>query len=227
MHVHYKRGLLRAGVVTAAVLPAVVLGQGAGMASTHRILHKVVNLINDPGAEKAKTSADGAVTVPGWTIAKTSGFTAVRYGTAGGFPGPGNHLPKAKGKWFFAGGNDDAVATASQIDSLAKNKKLISGKRAEFTLSAWLGGFSTQTDHATLTVTWLSGADKALGHTTIGPVTEAQRKGNTGLWFRTTNGKVPSGARFALVTLRMTREQGSYDDGYADNLSLTLVRSKR
>jgi hypothetical protein len=228
MHVLYKRGLLRAGVITAAVLPAVVLGQGAGMASTHKVLSKVVNLINDPGAEKAKTSAGGVVTVPGWTVAKTSGFTAVKYGTAGGFPGPGNHLPKAKGKWFFAGGDvSGAISTGSQIDSLAKYKKLISGKHAKFTLSAWLGGFSTQTDHATLTVTWLSGADKALGHTTIGPVTEAQRDGNTGLWFRSTSGKVPGGARFALVTLRMTREQGSYNDGYADNLSLTLVRAKR
>jgi hypothetical protein len=227
MQVQYKRGLMRAGVITAAALPAIVLAQSASMASTHKVLSKVVNLISDPGAEKAKTVGD-VIVVPGWTIPVSSGLTAVKYGTAGGFPGPGNHLPKSKGKWFFAGGTvTSATSTASQVDSLAKYKKLITSKRAEFTLSAWLGGFSTQTDHATLTVTWLSGRKLPISHTTVGPVTEAKRKGNTGLWFRSASGKVPAGARFALVTVRMTREQGSYNDGYADNLSLTLVKSKR
>jgi hypothetical protein len=227
MHVLNSRRILRAGIVLTAVLPAVMLCQGASMASS-RVIKPVENLIKDPGAEKAKpSSAGGVVTVPDWTTSASSGFTAVRYGTAGGFPGPGEHLPAHKGKNFFAGGAvTSAVSAGSQIDSLTAYKKLIK-KGARFTLSAWLGGFSTQTDHATLTVTWLSGADKVLGHKTIGPVNEAQRHGNTGLWFRSASGKVPAGARLALITLRLVRKQGSYNDGYADNLSLTLVSAKK
>jgi hypothetical protein len=33
---------------------------------------------------------------------------------------------------------------------------------------------------------------------------------------------VPAGARTALVTVRMTRQDGEYNDGYVDDISLTL-----
>jgi hypothetical protein len=53
-------------------------------------------------------------------------------------------------------------------------------------------------------------------------VTLADRNGATALLPRSATGAVPAGTRTIGVRLDMVRVQGSYDDGYADNLSLTL-----
>jgi hypothetical protein len=183
-----------------------------------------VNLIADPGAERAKPTSGGCqVPVPGWTAPKGSQFTAVAYGDPAGFPSAGSPGPVNRGKNFFAGGCSGTVNTASQVDSLSKYVKPIGSGKATFKLSAWLGGFSSQGDYATFTVTWETAAGKVLGHKTIGPVTPAQRKDVTGLLFRSATGKVPLEARKARVTLRMVREDGEYCDGYADNLNLTIA----
>jgi hypothetical protein len=183
-----------------------------------------VNLIGDPGAEHAKPVSSGCkVAVPGWTTAKGSMFTAVAYGASGGFPSAGSPGPANRGKNFFAGGCSGSTNSASQIDSLASYTKLINSGKATFKLSAWLGGYSSQGDYVTLTVTWKSAKGAVLGHKTIGPVTPAQRKDVTGMLLRSATGKVPAAARKADITLRMVREDGEYDDGYADNLSLTIA----
>ena len=158
----------------------------------------------------------------GRKAAKGSAFTAVAYGAAGGFPSSNSPGPKNRGKNFFAGGPGGNTSGASQTDSLARYEKPVSKGKAKFGLSAWLGGYSSQGDYATLTVTWETAKGKVLGHTTIGPVTAAQRKDVTGMLFRSKSGKVPASARKADVTLRMVREDGAYVDGYADNLSLTI-----
>jgi hypothetical protein len=183
-----------------------------------------VNLIADPGAELAKPDPDGGtVPVPGWKSNKGSMFTAVAYGAAGGFPDKQSPGPKSRGKNFFAGGPSGSTSGASQIDSLTRYEKLISSGKAKFKLSAYLGGYSSQGDYATLTVTWLTAKGAVLGHTTIGPVTPAQRKDVTGLLPRSASGKAPAAARKADVILHMVREDGEYVDGYADNLSLTIT----
>lgn len=91
-----------------------------------------------------------------------------------------------------------------------------------YDLSAWLGGFSSQDDNAVLTLAFLDTDSAQLGTASLGPVTEPDRGGNTGLLFRDLMGLVPVGTRSIDVTLTLTREEGSYDDGYADNLSLVL-----
>lgn len=214
-----------AGVTIAAVAVSAMLWPAASLAATHPVLKPAVNLIRDPGAERAKPDSDGGkVKVPDWTPAKGSQFTAVKYGAAGGFPDKNSPGPKHRGKNFFAGGPSGNTSGAAQTDSLKPEAKLIRSGHARFTLSAWLGGFSDQGDHATLTVTWETASGAVLGHTTIGPVTAAQRKGNTGLLLRSASGKVPTTARQARVSLHMVRDDGEYIDGYADNLSLTIVR---
>lgn len=185
---------------------------------------KVVNLIKDPGAESAKPDTDGGlVKVPDWNPAKGSQFTAVAYGASGGFPTSTSPGPKHRGKNFFAGGPTGNTSRASQTDSLKADAKLIASGKAKFQLSGWLGGFSSQADYATLTVTWVNAKGKALGHTTIGPVTPKQRHDVTGMLRRSKSGTVPKGAAQARVSLRMVRKDGAYIDGYADNLSLTII----
>ncbi len=210
-------GLAVAGL--AALAPAAALAASHPAAKT-----KVVNLIQDSGAERAKPDSDGGkVKVPGWKPAKGSQFTAVAYGAAGGFPASSSPGPKHRGKNFFAGGPSGATSGASQSDSLKADAKLIASGKAKFQLAGWLGGFSNQADHATLTVTWTTAKGKALGHTTIGPVTPTQRHNVTGMLHRSKSGTVPKGAAHAVVTLHMVRVDGSYVDGYADNLSLTIT----
>jgi hypothetical protein len=187
---------------------------------------KSPNIIRNASAEHTKTKPtdDGSkVKVTGWTVAKRYYFTAVRYG-APSFPAKGDAGPKGRGKNFFAGGTDGRKSIATQADSLADYRSWIKAGNGEFTLSGWLGGFSSQRDRTTLTVTWKSKSGKNLGSTTIGPVTAAQRQFNTSLLHRSTTGTVPKKATKALVTLTMTRSDGAYNDGYADKLSLVISK---
>src|SRR5262249_22704078 len=94
-----------------------------------------------------------------------------------------------------------------------------------FDLSAYLGGFEDQEDHAVLTVTFLDRDGKKLGEAQVGPVTALERKKTTGLLLRSTRGKVPAGVRKLVIRLTFTRFSGSDNDGSADNLSLVFTEA--
>ena len=59
--------------------------------------------------------------------------------------------------------------------------------------------------------------------TTIGPVTPAERESVSNLLPRTAAFAVPAGTRSIRVTITATRAQGDYNDGYVDNVSLSLA----
>ena len=184
------------------------------------------NIIKNPGAEAGTGSSDGSkVPVPNWTVKKSGTFTAVKYGASGGFPAATDPGPKNRGHNFFAGGTgQSSTQSGTQTDSLSAYAGVIAAG-ATYTLQGWLGGFADQTDHATLTVTWENAGGTALGTAVIGPVTPAARHDATGLLHRSVTGTVPAGTATALVTLKMVRVDGGYNDGYADSLSLTIVAS--
>jgi hypothetical protein len=58
----------------------------------------------------------------------------------------------------------------------------------------------------------------------IGPVTASARKLATGMLKKTITGAIPKKTRTIRVTLGANRTAGDYNDGYADNLSLTIGR---
>jgi hypothetical protein len=181
------------------------------------------NLIVNGDAESGAASVDGyaPVTIPGWT---TSGSTVVvAYGTAGGFPSPTDPGPDDRGTSFFAGGPDSPTSTASQVINVAPVAALIDGGAVDYTLAGYLGGWTDQDDAAVLRITFKQGA-LVLGSAEIGPVTAADRDNATGLLARDATGLVPAGTRQIVVTLVMTIDPtiGTYNDGYADNLSLGL-----
>jgi len=171
-----------------------------------------VNLIVNGGAETGSTA--------GWT---STGAEAVLYGAAGGFPTSGDPGPADRGNYFFGGG-DDASSELTQTITLTSSDitQISSGGGATFDLTGYLGGFSTQNDHATLTAVFKDSGNASLGSATIGPVLAADRGDVTGLLFREMTGVVPTGTVSIFVTAEFTRLEGSYNDGYADNLSLTL-----
>jgi hypothetical protein len=204
-------------------LASVAVAPAAGARST-RAATTPVNLIRNAGAEGATPdSVGGKVHVNAWTVAHADQFTAVAYGVPA-FPDQNSPGPLHRGDNFFAGGPDGTSANGTQIVSLSDYRTMISAGNAAFDLSGWLGGYSSQRDAATLSVTWRNGAGDAVGAVTkIGPVSAAARQDVTGMLRRHASGAVPVKARSVLVKLHMGRADGTYNDGYADNLSLTIT----
>lgn len=185
-----------------------------------------VNLLNNGDAEAGPFSTTGApvATVPGWTT--TSGFTVVNYkisSDTSGFPKTTNAGPQDRGNQFFAGGAV-AASSASQDINVAANAADIDSGHVQCGTSAWLGGFADQDDQATFTVTFVNDQNVALASATIGPVTAADRNSVTGLMPRSTSVTVPPKTRVIRATVALTRKSsvGTYNDGYADSLNVTL-----
>lgn len=181
------------------------------------------NLILNAGAEEnvGASASSGVVKPKDWQT--TGPFTVVQYASSVGLspqsPGPSN-----RGKNYFAGGPSTASSSAKQSISLAPSAAAIDGGKVQFSLSAWLGGFEGQADHATVTVTFEDARGTTLGSKSIGPVLTQAQKNESGLWQRQASGPVPVHSVTAVVKIVSTREAGSYDDGYADNLSLILTK---
>ena len=176
------------------------------------------NLIQNPGGESDTGATDSTpiVTPSIWTTAAGEP-DVVRYGASGGFPDATSPGPPDRGSNFFGGGNVACSEMTQKIDLSSRASDIDAGK-VTFYLSAWLGGYDGQDDFATLTVTFTPGGSAF----TIGPVTQADRQGEIALQQRSTTGSVPSGARSATVLLQSTRFSGTYNDGYADDLTFEL-----
>ena len=181
------------------------------------------NLLQNPGAEAGPGAATAADTVapPSWLT--TPNFTAVQY-TAPNSPDATVVAQIGGGLNYFAGGQNTAVSTATQVVDVSVAAPEIDAGGARATLSGYLGGFADQEDSATVDALFLDAGGGQLGKLTIGPVTTAQRGGLTTLLPRATEGAVPAATRSVRVVMTSTRQSGSYDDGYLDNLGLVLSR---
>lgn len=182
-----------------------------------------VNLIQDGDAEAA-TAVHGdqkiALDVPGWS--RTGQFDVEQYSSSGQFspnaPGPAN-----RGRNYFTGGPNSALSTAYQDIDVSAAAAAIDGGAVQYNASAWLGGNGGDHDYAVLSIDFKNWAGGVLSNVQLGPVTADDRKGLTSLLQRSQNGLVPAGTRQIHVLLTMTRKDGDYNDGYADNISLALL----
>jgi hypothetical protein len=176
------------------------------------------NVIVNGGAE-----ADSNMTLPsGWTNSGATietGMMVVSYANGGGFPLATDPGPIDRGANFFSGGTATASSSMTQLLNVSNQLAAIDSGKVSFNLSAYLGGYLTQTDHSVFTVTFETASDAAIGSTTLGPVTAAGRNNLTGLLPVSADGLIPVGTRNLLFTLTATRDDGGNDDGYADNLS--------
>jgi hypothetical protein len=206
-----------AGFILAAALAAP--GARAQTASTFGT-NLVVN--GDAEAEVGAPDNSKIVKPSGWTT--TGEFTAVQYGASGGFPDAKSPGPATRGKNLFEGGNV-ARSTASQSVWLSAAATEIAKGSVRYAFSAWLGGYSSQGDSAMVSVAFRDAAGKSLGGATLGPVTPAQRNDVTGLLDRSHSGAAPKGAATAVVTIVLTRLEGTYNDGAVDSVSLVLTKS--
>lgn len=174
------------------------------------------NLIVNPGAE----AGSPGTSVPGWSV--TSSLIVVSYTSGGGFPVASDPGSPTRGKNFFSGGEGSPSSAASQIIDLSGSSAAIDAHAATFTLSGWLGGYTSQDDHCDVAVSFRNAASMPIGSGTIGGVLASHRGQLTGMLFRSASGSIPAGTRSALVTITMSRAAGSYNDGYADDISFSL-----
>ena len=182
------------------------------------------NLILNGDAELGDATLTGydSVTIPGW---KERGLpTVVAYGIKGF---PAKTSPGAGGGHNFFTGGPFSSSTLQQTINVSSTSSAIDAGGVKFTLSGRLGGNGTSKDSAELVASFRNGNGVRLRSVGIGPVTPANRKRVTGFLARTARGEIPRGTRFIEVVLHFVMyepflESVSLDNGYADDLSLTL-----
>lgn len=127
------------------------------------------------------------------------------------------------GLGYFSGGNA-GFSSAYQIVDLSSFAAKIDSGSATFNFGGDFGGYAGQDDSFSATITFY-GADgtTVLGSDTIGGFKAADRGSISELIHDADSAAVPAGARFVRVELDATRISGTYNDGYADNISLTLT----
>ena len=202
-----------AAATTPAATSATVVLPGAGK-----------NLVVNGDAEAAPGTDGSSVApdVPGWT--RTGDFTAIAYDTrnSGNFPTPSDPGPPDRGRNFFGGGPRAELSGAVQTIDVSDAGPILDGGRVSYTLSAWLGGFRGQDDHVELTAQFLSASGGVLATAALPVVLDRDRGGRTALLSRSVSGSVPAGTRRIKVDMEMIRKAGTANDGYADDVSLTL-----
>ncbi|HEX6618353.1 MAG TPA: hypothetical protein VF024_01770, partial [Solirubrobacteraceae bacterium] len=177
------------------------------------------NLLVNPGAEVGPGAPDssGQPGVPGWTVEST--FTAVQYG-APAFLTAADSTALGGGVNFFAGGPGGATSAATQVVDVSGAAAEIDAGKVAATLSALLGGYSSQTDHAAVTATFLNASGAPEGAVALPTVTAADRNQTTALVPRTASAQLPARTRQISVRIDAIRDEGSYNDAYIDNVSL-------
>ena len=214
---------LRLLATAAAVLPLAVFA-----APAHAVLPPTNIVVNGdaeagPGAANSTDHPD----VPGW--AAIPNFTAVMYGTAGGFPTVAQAPTIGGGRNFFAGGPDagfgDISGATQQIDISESAPEIDSGT-VNAILTADVGGFASQDDSASVTAVFSDPNGSSFhGAVSAEPATAEQRGGQTGFVERIACTAVTPGARTAFVQVIAQRITPTYNDGYVDNIALKLTTS--
>jgi hypothetical protein len=210
-----------ASFCVAAALGALV---AAGPLGARPVALPAGNLVQNPGGESDVGAANGNSTVTPQAWSTTGTFSAVQYGIPDFFGlDAAFSATIGGGKNFFSGGRNAGVSTATQTIDVAAAATEIDGGGVRATLSAYLGGYASQPDAAAVGAAFLDASDTQLATVAIGPVSAADRKSKTTLLLRSASAAVPKGTRKIRVVLTATRGDGTYNDGYFDNVSLQLA----
>ncbi len=197
------RHTLRLVALAAAALAATGQAQATSLGT---------NLIVNGDAEAGTT---------GWTAFDgTAIFGSVEYSS--NWVQPSQPGPADRGSRLFVGDSGNAIAAGFQTLDVSDLSGLIGQGQVSYTLSGWLGGWTTQNDNALLFVQFFDAGNTELGHVTLGPVMPADRGNATGLVFVSTGGVLPTGTTGLQFSLSMERFSGGDNDGYADNLAFQL-----
>jgi hypothetical protein len=196
------------------------------------------NLLANPAGETAPTiGAEEIRSVPGgWTQVAVPGSGEVHSQGAydscyGGSEAPGvlperDVLEKEYGekihggaRFFFAGDWEKSELT----QEINVNAAEVLGAR--LLIGGDFGGFADQEDFATLSAHFLNSGGTQISAFETARVLQTERGGVTGFVHRETSATVPAGTAKIRFLLLQKREEGSDNDGYADNLFATFDAS--
>jgi hypothetical protein len=184
------------------------------------------NLLVNGDAELQLCTNDwtAQTSIPGWRVIRGAAsvlcysafnFTEVTPATPSNVPA-GNAL-------FAAPGADTAMEQSVDVSAAAT---AIDSGTVTFNLSGWLGGWSNRPERATLTAVFLNATGQSTGTPVVIANVDAQARGNvTGLVSRAVDGVVPPSTRQITVTVQFLSGMTSFQNAYADNISLTLTGS--
>ncbi|MBO0834302.1 MAG: hypothetical protein J2P28_02140 [Actinobacteria bacterium] len=211
------------------------------------------NLISDPGAESTTpfpadyglSRAQANEQEPDcWTISSQSAnpggiLDALAYvpqtgnGQSSKPANPATSDPNKGTNLFYGGIASGPTSADSNVFTFGTQTIDLSGLDVagqNFSLSAYLGGTTTQSDFAEVTVTFENNSGTVLEPNVpfeVGPVTPAMRGNATSLIPEKTTGVVPASTAKAVVTIT-TEQVGAGpadDDGMADDVNLTIGSS--
>ena len=171
------------------------------------------NLIVNGDAEQGTT---------GWSVIDDNPlFSAVAYGPNWVMPTqPG---PVDRGASLFVGGSGRAYAAGTQTIDLGAFASAIATGKVNYSLTGWMGGWSSQEDNSIFQASFLDSHGNELGNAVLGPLSAADRNNTSGLFYQESLGLLPTGTAKVRFTLDMERLGGGDNDGYADNLSFALT----
>lgn len=129
-----------------------------------------------------------------------------------------------RGQCYFYGqisGSTSMWQTVNLVDYA--DPLLIDSQRIKYNFSAWIGGIAGQDDHAIVSISFADRNHRPVGSTTsLGPVYNVDRSGQTALVFRQTIGGLPIRARFITVVVTIIRVAGTFSNGNVDNIAVYL-----
>lgn len=188
------------------------------------------NLIVNGNAE-AGPAGTGVVTpvssIPGWTV--VSGKPTVlpyNYTITGaqqptyGFPQLTSPAPSDHGFQYFAAALSSSQGAMSQKIDVSAASSLINGNNAEFVASAYMGSAGGVSVGTSMAVAFQNANGQTFNTVTVGPLISP---GGLGMYFQQQIGLVPAGT--AQITVTLSLQDGNYDTGIADSLSLVLIQA--
>ena len=184
------------------------------------ILNK--NLIVNGNAESGPAGMDvktAVSSIPGWTI--TGGKPTVLPYNLSGFVQLTDPTPPDHGFQYFAAAFPSLPGTMTQPIDVSSAASLINAGSVKFTASAYLGSIGGVSQGTKMDVAFQNGNGQTFSTTTVGPLSfPFAGADSNGMFFQQQIGLVPQGTVTISVTL--TLQDGNYDTGIADSLSLVL-----
>jgi len=113
-------------------------------------------------------------------------------------------------------------STASQTIDLSPSAAAIDNGHVTALTSAYVGGYTTQRDNATVSYEFFDASDSPVASAVFGPVMPADRGNIAGFVPFAQAVPLPVGTRSAVITITTQRFVAPANDGYVDNVSLVL-----
>jgi hypothetical protein len=202
---------LAAGIAVATLLPGVASAMTTG------------NLLVNGDAESHRCTDDWTAqsSVPGWRVVRGAASVLCYSAFAYGGEKPLTPLHAAAGRALFAAPGADTEM--EQVVDVGGAGAAIDDGTVRYKLSGWLGGWRDRPERATLTAVFLDATGRSTGApVVIADVDAHARRNSTGLVQREHDGIVPRATCKIVVTVQFLSGMTSFQNAYADNLSLML-----